>query len=218
MSFYADKIFPLLLDNLTAGVRRQCKEIVQAAHGRVLEIGIGTGANLPFYTDQVSEVVGIEPSTALLEKAHVRLQQFKQQEVTLPPVTLQSGSAEQLDFADATFDTVVACLVFCTIPQAEAAAREMHRVLKPGGTVVFFEHFRAPEARLVKWQDRLNSLWNVLGCGCNLNRDTKGLFSHVGFQYQQLREYHHPALQLLKTKVCSWVMQGVATKPVGENR
>jgi ubiquinone/menaquinone biosynthesis C-methylase UbiE len=213
MGLYADKIFPLLLDTLTTGLRPQCKEIVQAAQGRVLEIGIGTGANLPFYTGDVSEVVGTEPSPALLEKAQTRLRQLRQHSVVQPQVTLRAGSAEKMDFADATFDTVVACLVFCTIPQAEAAAREMHRVLKPGGKVVFFEHIRAAEAPLVKWQNRLNLLWNVLGCGCNLNRDTKGLFARVGFQYQELREYHHPALQVLNTKVCSWVMQGVATKP-----
>ncbi len=211
MSFYADKIFPLLLDTLTAGLRPQCKEIVQAAQGRVLEIGIGTGANLPFYTNQVTEVIGIEPSAALLEKAQARLQQLKQQSVIQPQIVLQPGSAERMDFADATFDTVVACLVFCTIPRAEAAAREMHRVLKPGGRVVFFEHVRAPVANLVKWQNRLNPVWNALACGCNLNRDTKTLFANVGFQYQELREYHHPALQFLK--VCSWVIQGVATKP-----
>jgi SAM-dependent methyltransferase len=213
MGFYADKIFPLLLDTLTTGLRPQCQEIVQAASGRVLEIGIGTGANLPFYTNNVSEIVGTEPSSALLGKAQARLQQLQQQSVIQPTIVLQPGSAEKMDFADAAFDTVVACLVFCTIPQAEAAAREMHRVLKPGGKVVFFEHVRAPEAYLAKWQDRLNPLWNTFACGCNLNRDTKGLFAHVGFQYQELREYHHPALQLMKTKVCSWVMQGVAMKP-----
>jgi ubiquinone/menaquinone biosynthesis C-methylase UbiE len=213
MGFYADKIFPLLLDTLTTGLRPQCQEIVQAAQGRVLEIGIGTGANLPFYTNQVNEVVGIEPAAPLLEKARTRLRQLQQRPETLPKVILQPGSAEKMDFAGGEFDTVVACLVFCTIPQAEAAAREMHRVLKPGGKVVFFEHIRAAEAPLVKWQNRLNSLWNVIGCGCNLNRDTKGLFARVGFQYQELREYHHPALQMLKTKFCSWVMQGVATKP-----
>src|SRR5262245_6512496 len=118
MGLYADKIFPLLLDTLTTGLRPQCKEVVQTSQGRVLELGIGTGANLPFYTNQVSEVVGIEPSVALLEKAHSRLQQLQRQAVTLPKIVLQSGSAEKLDFADATFDTVVACLVFCTIPQA----------------------------------------------------------------------------------------------------
>jgi ubiquinone/menaquinone biosynthesis C-methylase UbiE len=213
MGFYTDKIFPLLLDILTVGLRPQRQEVIQTAHRRVLEIGIGTGANLPFYTHQVNEVVGIEPSTTLLEKARTRLQRLRQQSPTLPAVVLQSGSAEQLEFAEAEFDTVVACLVFCTIPRAQAAAQEMYRVLKPGGTVVFFEHIRAPEARLVKWQERLNSLWRVCACGCTLNRDTKGLFTDVGFQYQELKEYHHPALQLMNTKVCSWVMQGVATKP-----
>jgi ubiquinone/menaquinone biosynthesis C-methylase UbiE len=212
MSFYADKIFPLLLDTLSAGLRPQCQEIVQAARGRVLEIGMGTGANLPFYTNQVSEVVGTEPSTALLAKAQARLRQLHQQSTTLPTIVLQPGSAEHMEFADTEFDTVVACLVFCTIPHAQVAAREMYRVLKPGGKVVFFEHIRAAESQLVKWQERLNSLWNVLACGCNLNRDTKALFADVGFHYQELREYHHPALRF--TKVCSWVMQGVATKPM----
>jgi ubiquinone/menaquinone biosynthesis C-methylase UbiE len=177
----------------------------------VLEIGIGTGANLPFYTGQVSEVVGIEPSTALLEKAQTRLRQLQQQSATPANVILQPGSAEKMDFADATFDTVVACLVFCTIPRAKVAAQEMYRVLKPGGNVVFFEHVRAPEAPLVKWQDRLNSFWNVLACGCNINRDTKVLFADVRFQYQEVREYQHPALNFIK--LCAPVMQGIAVKP-----
>ncbi|MBI3247843.1 MAG: class I SAM-dependent methyltransferase [Deltaproteobacteria bacterium] len=208
MSFYENTIFPILLDTLTIGLRQQRQEVMQAASGRVLEIGIGTGANLPFYTDQATAIVGIEPSTALLDRARARVQQ-------LPPtrqaaVVLQPGSAEHLDFADANFDTVVACLVFCTIPQAETAAREMYRVLKPGGRVVFFEHVRASTATLTKWQDRLNELWGKFACGCHINRDTKSLFASVGFQYQELREYHHPAFRFLK--LCAPVIQGVAVK------
>jgi ubiquinone/menaquinone biosynthesis C-methylase UbiE len=212
MSFYADKVFPVVLDVLAAGVRPQCQEVIQSATGRVLEIGIGTGANLPFYTRQVDEVVGIEPAQALLDKAQERVTELRQQPQFTARVMLQTGSAEALDFPDASFDTVVACLVFCTIPHAELAAREMYRVLKPGGTVVFFEHVRAADPALVKWQERLNGVWNVLACGCNLNRDTKALFTRVGFEYQAIREYHHPGLRFLK--ICSWVMQGIAKKPL----
>jgi ubiquinone/menaquinone biosynthesis C-methylase UbiE len=208
MSFYANTIFPILLDTLTIGLRQQRREVAQAASGRVLEIGIGAGANLPFYPDQASEIVGIEPSTALLDRARARVQQ-------LPParratVILQQGSAEQLPFSDHEFDSAVACLVFCTIPQAEVAAREMYRVLKPGGKVLFFEHVRASDARLTRWQDRFNNPWKIFACGCHINRDTKGLFARVGFQYQELREYHHPAFRFLK--LCAPVIQGVAVK------
>jgi ubiquinone/menaquinone biosynthesis C-methylase UbiE len=212
MGFYADKIFPLLLDTFTAGLRTQCQEVVGAARGRVLELGVGTGANLGFYTSQVTEVVGIEPSAALLEKSHVRLQSLQQQSGGLPKIVLRQGSAEHLEFADATFDTVVACLVFCTIPAAEVAAREMYRVLKPGGQVVFFEHVRAPDAYWIRWQNCLNPLWRKLAAGCNLNRDTKRLFAKAGFVYRHVREYYHPALWYLK--FCSSIVQGVAVKPL----
>lgn len=93
MGFYADNIFPLLLDILTTGLRPQCKKIAQDAPGRVLEIGIGTGANLPFYTSNVGEVIGTDPSLTLLEKAQRRLQQLTQQSEIHPRVTLQPGSA-----------------------------------------------------------------------------------------------------------------------------
>ena len=212
MGFYDDNIFPVLLDTFTAGLRRQRKEAVGVASGRVLELGVGTGANLGFYSAQAREVVGIEPSAAMLKKSNARWRSLQQQSAASHPrVVLQRGSAEQLAFADATFDTVVACLVFCTIPDAEAAAREMFRVLKPGGRVVFFEHVRAPDARWARWQDRLNPLWNVLASGCNLNRDTKALFTRAGFVYRDVREYYHPALWYLK--VCSSMIQGVAVKP-----
>ena len=208
MSFYEDTIFPILLDTLTIGLRQQRQEVMQAASGRVLEIGIGTGANLPFYTDRATEIVGIEPSRALLDRARARVHH-------LPPtrqatIVLQQGSAEQLPFSDHEFDSAVACLVFCTIPQAAAAAQEMYRVLKPGGTVLFFEHVRASNARLTRWQDRCNNLWKKFACGCHINRDTKGLFAQVGFQYQALREYHHPTFRFLT--LCAPVIQGVAIK------
>ena len=208
MSFYEDKIFPILLDTLTIGLRQQRQEVLQTASGRVLEIGIGTGANLPFYTEQASEIVGIEPSMALLNRAHARVHQLSPS--FRARVRLQQGFAERLDFPADTFDTAVACLVFCTIPEAEAAAREMYRVLKPGGKTVFFEHVRATDATLIRWQNRFNTLWKKFACGCNLNRDTKALFAEVGFHYQELREYRHPAFKWLK--LCAPVIQGVAVK------
>jgi len=193
VSFYEDRIFPFLMELGTRALRREISELIGQAEGRVLEIGAGTGANLAFYGAAVQEVVGIEPVAAMLDKARQVVAKVNHDF----PVNLQVGDARELPFADNSFDSVVACLVFCTIPQPEKAVKEMYRVLKPGGKMVFYEHVASSRPRIHAWQKRINPLWRRLACGCEITRDTRALFETAGFHFLQIRDFEHakaPAL------------------------
>lgn len=204
MSFYEDKIFPFFMEKATKTFRREIAELIAQAEGRVLEIGAGTGANLGFYSAAVTEVVGIEPVAAMLEKA----QRVVQQTGHDFPVQLQVGDARALPFEDDSFDSVVACLVFCTIPEPEQAVEEMRRVLKPGGKLVFYEHVASNRPRVRAWQKRINPLWRKLACGCEITRDTRCLFENAGFHYQHIKDFDHPKVPPLMAPIIA----GVAVK------
>jgi len=211
MGLYADRIFPWLLDRVTRGVYRDREALLREASGRVLEIGVGTGINLPLYDPaKVTEVVGIEPSAAMLEKARERIREAA---VKLP-VRLQQASAEALPFRDASFDSIIACLVFCTIPDARRATAEMVRVLRPGGRVLVFEHTRSPERPVARWQDRIDPLWSRVACGCHINRSTRHLFEEMGLKFQRIDSYYHPKMG---SRISAHVITGIATRaPDGE--
>lgn len=204
MSFYEDKIFPFFMEYATRVFRREIAELIGTAEGRVLEIGAGTGANLGFYSHGVTEVVGIEPVEAMLQKAHVMVQQAAHDF----PVKLQVGDARNLPFEDDSFDSVVACLVFCTIPDPELAAAEMRRVLKPGGKLVFYEHVASTRPNVNTWQKRVNPVWRKLACGCEITRDTRQLFEDAGFRYESIKDFEHPKVPPLMAPIIA----GVATK------
>jgi len=154
--------------------------IAAAAEGRVLEIGIGSGLNLPLYGSDVSEVVGVDPSPALLSRAGNAAGRCR------APVTLVEGSAEALALDDRSFDTIVTTWSLCTIPHVHQALAEVRRVLRPGGVLLFVEHGRAPEPDIARWQDRLDPLWTRLAGGCHLNRPIDVLLSDAGFRLDAL--------------------------------
>ena len=118
------------------------------------------------------------------------------------------GDAQQLTFQDNSFDTAVAFLVFCTIPDPQKAAKELFRVLKPGGQLLFFEHVAAEKPSTARWQARLNPYWNKVACGCHLNRDTTKIFEDAGFEFDEFKKYHLPKAP----SVVSTVIQGRAVK------
>ena len=213
MSFYEDNIFPYALDLALAGVKQARIDLVSSAKGRILEVGIGNGANLPYYSSDAEKVVGIEPCAAMVGMAEKRIQKFHNKSklaITPEQYQLDVGSGEELPYEDDSFDTAIACLVFCTIPDAEKAAKEMYRVLKPGGKMLFLEHVHAKPGIKNSLQNLFNPLWKPLACGCNLNRNTKVVFSDAGFQYDHIDELnHHPNL----IPLFSSVIKGVATKP-----
>jgi len=182
MGFYQDQIVPLLINwsmrqkNLAAYRAR----IIPAAEGRVLEIGIGSGLNLPFYSRNVARVIGLEPSPRLLAMAR----QFER--TGNGSVEFIEGSAEAIPLQDASVDTVVTTWTLCSIPDALRALRDMRRVLRPGGHLLFVEHGRAPDPNVIWWQDRLTPVWKRLGGGCHLNRAIGTLIEGAGFQFDRL--------------------------------
>lgn len=187
--WYDRHVLPYLIDIACglAPVQRQRARVVPLASGRVLEIGIGTGLNLPHYVrERVQQIVGLDPEQAMHRLARRRLAQ------TGLPVELVALSAERIPFADASFDTVLVTYALCTIPAPVAALREMRRVLKPGGRLIFCEHGRAPEAAVARWQDRLTPLWAACAGGCHLNRDVPALLAAAGFAAPDLQQGYLP--------------------------
>jgi ubiquinone/menaquinone biosynthesis C-methylase UbiE len=159
---------------------------VPAARGVVLEIGIGSGLNLPFYTADVTRLYGVDPSAELLAMA-------RQKAAVAPfPVELFNQDADRIPLADASVDTVVVTWSLCSIDDPAAALREMRRVLKPGGTLIFVEHGVAPDARVRKWQNRLTPFWRPFTGGCHLNRKMDDLVRGAGFTIADLRTEYVP--------------------------
>ena len=154
--------------------------VVPAASGRVLEVGIGSGLNLPFYGTSVSEIVGIEPSPKLLKMTR------RVAGRTSTPIRLIEGTAEAIPIDDQAIDTVVTTWTMCSIPSIELALREMRRVLKPRGRLLFVEHGRAPEPDVRWWQDHLTPVWKRFSGGCHLNRPIPELIQHAGYRIGQL--------------------------------
>jgi ubiquinone/menaquinone biosynthesis C-methylase UbiE len=158
MSLYADRILPILIDLSMHNKRLQPyrERIVGAAEGRVLEVGIGSGFNLPFYPARVQHVIGLDPSPHLLAMARQIAPR------TTAPVAFVESSAEAIPFDDASIDTIVTTWTLCSIPNAPSALGEMRRVLKPGGRRLFVEHGRAPDSGVRWWQDRLTRCGGAL--------------------------------------------------------
>jgi ubiquinone/menaquinone biosynthesis C-methylase UbiE len=149
-----------------AGLRQMRRESLAAAGERVLELGAGTGVNIDLYPESVEDLVMVEPDPHMAKRLRAKLAASgRSAEVVEAP-------AEQLPFEDASFDTAVAMLVLCTIPDPAAALRETARVLKPGGRLLFIEHVRAEDPSLARWQDRLEKPWRFVADGCHCNRDT----------------------------------------------
>src|SRR5215471_12487561 len=181
MGFYQDQIVPLLI-NMT--MRRQelvayRSRIVPGADGRVLEIGIGSGLNLPFYSRNVKSLIGLDPSPKLLSMVQENLRPY------LPSVDLIEGSAETIPLENKSVDTIVTTWTLCSIPDVSRALREMHRVLSPAGRLLFVEHGRAPEANVRWWQDRLTPAWKWIGGGCHLNRAIQTLIEDAAFRFDR---------------------------------
>jgi len=159
-----------------AGLRQMRTELLRQARGRVLELGAGTGLNLELYPRE-----GLESLTLTEPDPHMTKQLRKRVEEIGAAADLVEAGAEDLPFADDSFDTVVVTLVLCTVPDQPAALQEIARVLEPGGQLLFLEHVRSLEPGTAKWQDRLETPWRFLGDGCHCNRDTVSAISAAGF-------------------------------------
>lgn len=193
MSFYADRIFPPLLHVVSRHFDEQRRELMAHAEGCVLELGVGTGSNLGFYPSAVTEVVGIDPHHAVLDRA-IRTARALEADGLDYRIRLQRADAAKLPYDDGSFDAVVAFLTLCTIPDYQAAAREAHRVLKPRGRLLVLEHVKAEDGSGLAWlQRRLNPLWKRAAVGCHLDRDTAATLRHAGFDTEPLEHYRDDA-------------------------
>ena len=147
-------------------MRERRRELLSEARGRCLEIGAGTGLNLDRWPDSIGELVLTEPDPHMVPRLRRKVAQSgRRAEVVQAP-------AEKLPFPDDSFDTAAVTYVLCTVPEPADALREIDRVLKPGGRLLFLEHVRSPDPNLARWQDRLHGAWYVFANGCNCNRDT----------------------------------------------
>src|SRR5581483_5954165 len=163
-----------------AGLREKRRELLGRASGRTLEIGAGTGSNLELYPEAVTELVLTEPDEHMRGQLERKLTALGRR-----PEVVGAG-AERLPFPDASFDTVVATLVLCTIPAPRRALEEISRVLKPDGRLLFLEHVRAEDAGTARWQDRLERPWGWFGRGCHPNRDTVSLINESALESGEL--------------------------------
>ncbi|MEH7014238.1 class I SAM-dependent methyltransferase [Neobacillus niacini] len=163
--------------------KRIRKELLQRAEGKVLELGSGTGINFPFYKD-VDQVIAIEPSQHMIDQSINRLQ------LSVVTIEMVKASAEKLPFEDNTFDTVVATLVFCTIPNAEKAIAEIKRVCKPKGSILLFEHVKMENRLLGGMQEWLTPVWKKICDGCCLNRETLKAFTSQGLKIEKVEQFY----------------------------
>jgi ubiquinone/menaquinone biosynthesis C-methylase UbiE len=193
MGFYASYIFPRLMDRVMRGeeFQRLRGELLQHVAGEVLEIGIGTGLNLPCYGSNISRVQAVDPAPMLPTRVAKRCA------VVHFPVEITHHSAEQLPHKDQTFDYVVSTWTLCTIPDPVLALREVRRVLKPRGRFLFLEHGRSDDQKIAAWQDRLNPIQNVIGCGCNLNRQIDRLIIQAGLTIVHFDRFNMPRVPRL---------------------
>jgi ubiquinone/menaquinone biosynthesis C-methylase UbiE len=165
------------------------------AYGKVLEVGFGTGLNLPYYPAVVTSLTAVDPHPVLPKRVAQRLA------ATHIPVTRRDISAVRLPFASATFDCVVTTWTLCTIPDVVRALHEMRRVLKCNGRYVFLEHGRSDSARVARWQDLCNPLQRCIAGGCNLNRPIGQLIAQAGFEVTTLERFLMPGLPRLFSKM-----------------
>lgn len=182
MGLYQDHILPCLV-HLTMRQRNLAAyraRVIPAAEGRVLEIGIGSGLNLPLYGAKVERVIGVDPSPRLLAMTREAARQAS------IPVELIEAGAEAIPLTTGSIDTVVTTWTLCSIPGVQDAIEEMRRVLKPGGRLLFVEHGRAPDPGVCRWQDRLTPLWRRVSGGCHLNRAIGTLIESAGFRVDRL--------------------------------
>ena len=176
------------------------KKTLAAVRGTVLEVGFGSGRNLPWYPPGVLRVVGVDPSRTSAKLARKRI-------AAAPfPVEYVAATGEEIAAPDHSFDCVVSTFTLCTIPDPARALRQMSRVLKPGGKLFFAEHGLSTDPKVQRWQHRLNRLQNVICGGCNMNRDIRGLIAEAGFAFDQVDQYY-----MKGPKFAGFMTRGIAS-------
>ena len=204
MSLYENYFLPRLLDFCCGmeGFQNKRSQIVPMAHGRVLEIGIGSGLNFEHYNfNKIDEIVGVDPAVSSIAIARSRSSQYNSK------ISFIESSAESIALESGSFDCVVVGYSLCTIPEPLKALAEARRLMKPTGSLLFMEHGLAPEQNIQKWQHRLTPGWKKIAGGCNLNRDIADLISAGGFQFKSLKKKY-----IKGPKILSFQYYGEAIK------
>jgi SAM-dependent methyltransferase len=173
---------PFLWAGERAGVRSLRRELLDKARGRTVEIGAGTGLNLPHYPEDLDQLLLVEPDPTMCSRLEKRLSRHGRR------ARLVDGPAEHLPFADASVDTIVSTFVLCTVDAPDLALREIARVLRPDGQLLFIEHVRSDSPMLARWQDRLAGPWHRFARGCRCNRATAELIGDCGFALDEVHE------------------------------
>jgi ubiquinone/menaquinone biosynthesis C-methylase UbiE len=183
MGFYEQHILPRLIDAVMRQQRltEYRRRVLSEAEGRVLEIGVGSGLNFPFYASTTPQAIGLDPSPRLLSMAD------RARSGARCRVELLEGSAEAIPLEDRSVDTVVATWTLCSVPNVARALAEIRRVLSPSGRLLFVEHGRSPDASVRQWQDRLTPFWRRVAGGCHLNRPVSELIEDAGFRIERLQ-------------------------------
>lgn len=187
MSFYSRYVGPKLVSCLCAmdDITAERERVIPLASGVVLEIGMGPGLNLPFYNPlSVTKVIGVDPNDAFLHLGEARHRN------SCVPLEIMRAAAEALPLKDGTIDTAVITYTLCSVDDPDRALREVRRVLKREGRVLFLEHGLSPEEDVARWQHRLNPIWRSLAVGCNLTRPVADLLQRAGFAIQDIEEYY----------------------------
>lgn len=203
MGVYAQLIFPRLLElsMSSQSITDYRKQLLSDVRGDVLEIGFGTGLNLPHYPATVTSLTTLDPNEGMGAIAQKRI------EASPIPVTTKLSSGENLPMLDQSFDDVVCTWTLCSIPDASKALSEAYRVLKPGGRFFFIEHGLSEESRVQAWQNRITPVQKIVADGCHLNRKIDVLVSKI-FDHVEVKAFYAPKLP----KVLGYFYQGVAVK------
>jgi ubiquinone/menaquinone biosynthesis C-methylase UbiE len=194
MGFYSKYILPCGLDMACSigPITKQREKIIPRATGNVLEIGIGSGLNLPHYdASRVTKIIGVDPDAHIWKRSAAKR--------AACPITVEriGLSGEQIPLEDNLMDTVVVTYSLCTIPDPVKALKEMRRLLKPGGDILFCEHGQAPSPKVAKWQKRIDPLWSRLAGGCHSGRDIPALISEAGLKIKDMDEMYIPGPKVL---------------------
>lgn len=205
MSWYSRTVLPALvdwcLDNPSLGMYR--KDQLALVHGKVLEIGFGTGINIPYYPDCVRTLTTVDRNASMSPRAQSRIQESSMM------VDHWILSAERLPMTDHAFDTVVSTLTLCSIKNVSQALEEVFRVLKPGGQFLFLEHGLSPDHHIQKWQRYLTPISRMLGDGCHLNRNIAELVETQPFSLKELQTFYLED----SPKILGYFYRGIALKP-----
>jgi SAM-dependent methyltransferase len=205
MGFYSERVLPRIVDSAcaAASLHPLRRRVCAGAEGRVLEVGFGSGLNLPFYPASVTQVDAVEPSDVAWAIAEGR------RAAAAVPVRRSGRDAQSLPFPDDTFDSAVSTWTLCTVPRVDEALLEIRRVLKPGGRLNFVEHGLAPDASVRRWQRRLEPIQKRIAGGCHLTRPVVDLLVVAGFEPGELDAFYEDGTP----KVLGADVLGVAVSP-----